>query len=144
MNIILALAITLAIEANLYMLLDYKNIKLFILVSLINIVSNVSMNILLWFLKSDALYYTILAIYEIGTVFIEALIVNLILKYKYTSALLFSFLANLASFITGLLVNHIVKTNTAMIMSIIIFMVIYYIGFAIFTYFFSKEYFKDK
>ena len=47
MEIILALAITLAIEANIFILLDYKNFKLFVLVSLINIVSNVSMNLIL-------------------------------------------------------------------------------------------------
>ena len=142
MEIILALAITLAIEVNLYMLLDYKNLKLFILVTIINVISNVSMNLILFFIQNETLYYVILSIYEISVVFLEAFFVTLFLKYKYTSSLLFSFMANLASFLMGLLINQLVKTKTAIIITIVAFMVIYFVGFAIFTYISAKEYEK--
>ena len=142
MEIILALAITLAIEVNLYMILDYKNLKLFVVVSIINIITNSSMNLILLTIRSDFYYYLILSIFEVGVVFLEALVVTLILKYKYTSSLLFSFIANTSSFLVGLLINQIVKTNTAMIIAIIIFMVIYFTGFIVFTTISAKEYEK--
>ena len=142
MEIILALAITLAIEVNLYMILDYKNLKLFVVVSIINIITNSSMNLILLSTRSDFYYYLILSIFEVSVVFLEALVVTLILKYKYTSSLLFSFIANTSSFLVGLLINQIVKTNTAMIIAIIIFMVIYFTGFIVFTTISAKEYEK--
>ena len=142
MEIILALAITLAIEVNLYMILDYKNLKLFVVVSIINIITNSSMNLILLSTRSDFYYYLILSIFEVSVVFLEALVVTLILKYKYTSSLLFSFIANTSSFLVGLLINQIVKTNTAMIIAIIIFMVIYFTGFVLFTFISAKEYEK--
>ena len=142
MEIILALAITLAIEVSLYMILDYKNLKLFVVVSIVNIITNSSMNLILLTIRSDFYYYLILSIFEVGVVFLEALVVTLILKYKYTSSLLFSFIANTSSFLVGLLINQIVKTNTAMIIAIIIFMVIYFTGFIVFTTISAKEYEK--
>ena len=142
MKIILALAITLAIEVNLYMILDYKNLKLFVVVSIINIITNSSMNLILLTARSDFYYYLILSIFEVSVVFLEALVVTLILKYKYMSSLLFSFIANTSSFLVGLLINQIVKTNTAMIIAIIIFMVIYFTGFIVFTTISAKEYEK--
>ena len=142
MEIILALAITLAIEVNLYMILDCKNLKLFVVVSIINIITNSSMNLILLTTRSDFYYYLILSIFEVSVVFLEALVVTLILKYKYTSSLLFSFIANTSSFLVGLLINQIVKTNTAMIIAIIIFMVIYFTGFIVFTTISAKEYEK--
>ena len=142
MEIILALAITLAIEVNLYMILDYKNLKLFVVVSIINIITNSSMNLILLTTRSDFYYYLILSIFEVSVVFLEALVVTLILKYKYTSSLLFSFIANTSSFLVGLLINQIVKTNTAMIIAIIIFMVIYFVGFGVFANIAAKEYEK--
>ena len=142
MEIILALAITLAIEVNLYMILDYKNLKLFIVVSIINIITNSSMNLILLTTRNDFYYYLILSIFEVGVVFLEALVVTIILKYKYTSSLLFSLIANVSSFLMGLLINQIVKTNTAVIIAIIVFMVIYFIGFGIFANIAAKEYEK--
>ena len=142
MEIILALAITLAIEVNLYMILDYKNLKLFIVVSIINITTNSSMNLILLTTRNDFYYYLILSIFEVSVVFLEALVVTIILKYKYTSSLLFSLIANVSSFLMGLLINQIVKTNTAVIIAIIVFMVIYFIGFGIFANIAAKEYEK--
>ena len=142
MEIILALAITIAIEVNLYMILDYKNLKLFVVVSIINIITNSSMNLILLSTRSDFYYYLILSIFEVSVVFLEALVVTLILKYKYTSSLLFSFIANTSSFLVGLLINQIVKTNTAVIIAIIVFMIIYFAGFIVFTFISAKEYEK--
>ena len=100
------------------------------------------MNLILLSTRSDFYYYLILSIFEVSVVFLEALVVTLILKYKYTSSLLFSFIANTSSFLVGLLINQIVKTNTAMIIAIIIFMVIYFTGFVLFTTISAKEYEK--
>ncbi|MBO4666584.1 MAG: hypothetical protein J5666_00450, partial [Bacilli bacterium] len=80
--------------------------------------------------------------FEVSVVFLEALVVTIILKYKYTSSLLFSLIANVSSFLMGLLINQIVKTNTAVIIAIIVFMVIYFIGFGIFANIAAKEYEK--
>ena len=124
------------------MILDYKNLKLFVVVSIVNIITNSSMNLILLSIRSDFYYYLILSIFEVSVVFLEALVVTLILKYKYTSSLLFSFIANTSSFLVGLLINQIVKTNTAMIIAIIIFMVIYFTGFIVFTTISAKEYEK--
>ena len=142
MEIILALAITLAIEVNLYMILDYKNLKLFIVVSIINIITNSSMNLILLTTRNDFYYYLILSIFEVSVVFLEALVVTIILKYKYASSLLFSLIANVSSFLMGLLINQIVKTNTAVIIAIIVFIVIYFVGFGIFANIAAKEYEK--
>ena len=142
MEIILALAITLAIEVNLYMILDYKNLKLFVAVSIINVITNSSMNLILLTTRSDFYYYLILSIFEVSVVFLEALVVTLILKYKYTPSLLFSFIANTSSFLVDLLINQIVKTNTTVIIAIIVFMVIYFTGFIVFTTISAKEYEK--
>ena len=67
MEIIFALAITLAIEVNLYMILDYKNLKLFVVVSIINIITNSSMNLILLTIRSDFYYYLILSIFDLRT-----------------------------------------------------------------------------
>ena len=142
MEILLALAITLAVEVNLFMLLDYKNLKLFILVSIINIITNITMNVILLLTNNDVTYYIILSLFEVGVIFLEAFFVFLFLKYKYTRCLFFSFIANLSSFLVGLLINQFTLNETTKLILSISFLVIYFIGLTIFSVIASKEYLK--
>ena len=133
MEILLALAITLAVEVNLFMLLDYKNLKLFILVSIINIVTNITMNVILLLANNDALYYIILSLFEGGVIFLEAFFVFLFLKYKYTRCLFFSLIANVTSFLVGLLINQFTLNETTKLILSISFLTVYFIGLTIFS-----------
>ena len=133
MEIILALVITLAIETSIIMLLDFKNLRLFLLSSIINVVTNVTMNLILINVKTESLYYVILVNYEIGTVFLEPFLIWLFHKYKYTSILIYSFLANLASLLTGLLVNNLIHSTVEMTITIVVFLAIYLISFIVFA-----------
>ena len=142
MEILLALAITLAVEVNLFMLLDYKNLKLFILVSIINIVTNITMNVILLLANNDALYYIILSLFEGGVIFLEAFFVFLFLKYKYTRCLFFSLIANVTSFLVGLLINQFTLNETTKLILSISFLTVYFIGLTIFSIIASNEYLK--
>lgn len=142
MELLLALAITLAIEVNLLMILDYKNLKLFILVSIINMATNISMNAILLLMPNDVTYYIVLSCFEVAVVFLEALFVTIFLKYKYTRSLLFSLIANVSSFLVGFVLNQFPLDYTAKLILSISFLVIYFVGFAIFAEIYAREYLK--
>lgn len=129
MNFILPLAITLALETGIYMILKHRDLKLFIVASIMNLVLNLSMNIGLYFIKDETIYWVILSISEVSTVMIESLIVYLFTRIKYLKVLLFAFLANLTSFSVGLLITPIYQTKIAAIVVCSLFFVIYLITF---------------
>ena len=117
MEIILALMITLAIEVNIYIFLDKKNIFLWLASTIMNIVLNVSMNSLIYLVTSEYGQIIYLICFEIGTFIVEALILFLIFKYKLWKCFLFAFIANAASLIIGLLVNRwVVQDMTKIIL----------------------------
>lgn len=130
MNIVLPLAITLALETGVYMILKHRDLKLFIVVSIMNLILNLSMNIGLYFIKDEMTYWLILSISEVSTVLIESLIVYFFMRIKYLKVLLFAFLANLTSFLVGLLITPIYQTKIAAIVVCSLFFVIYLITFA--------------
>ena len=139
MNIILALSITLAIELIVISIFFFKDIKTFLVMSLANIILNVSMNLLSLLMTSVNNYRIFLIIYEIMTFIIEALILIYILKKKKTIGYLASFLANGASFGIGILMNNLAKETKITIILIVIFASIYSITFLVNLFFYLLD-----
>ena len=143
MDIVLALMITLAIEVNIFIFLKRDNIFLWLVASIMNVILNVGMNVLLYFMPTTFWYWFTLSIYEIATLIIEGLIVFLIFKYKFFKCLLVSLIANTASFLVGLLINQFTLNLWLQITLISVFMVLYFVGFALTTYRFAKNRFLN-
>lgn len=136
MNIILPLAITLALETGIYMILKHRDIKLLLVVSFLNVVLNMSMNIGLSFIDDKTIYWIVLSISEAVTVILESLVITLIMKFKYLKVLLFSVFANAVSLGVGLLIQPIYQTKTAVIIACGVFLAIYFFtyGFTLFAF----------
>ena len=98
--ILKSLLLTIVFEELMLLVQKERNIKIYISCLVINILTNVSMNIsLIVFVK----YYVILLIiFEIVVLFIEALVYNWF-KRDFLDSLKISFLCNFGSFIIGLL-----------------------------------------
>lgn len=131
MEILLPLAITLGVETGIYMILKRDNLKLFIVVSIMNMILNVSMNTGLFFVTDSKLYSIILVCSEVATVLIESLIVYLFTKIKYWKTLLFAFLANLASFIVGWLLTFLYKEFVPAVIGCCVFLLIYLVVYIV-------------
>lgn len=131
MYLILPLFITLALETGVYMILKHRDLKLFIVISIMNLVLNLSMNIGLSFIKDNTIYWIALSISEVATIFIESVVVYLFMKFKYLKVLLFAFLANLLSFIVGLLITPIYQTKIAAIVVCALFIGLYLVCFGL-------------
>lgn len=143
MNIILSLMITLAVEVNIYLVLNHKSFKLFATASLMNIVLNLTMNIILIRLPDLFWYLLILGIYEVTTIFVEALIIHFIFKYPFIRCLIVSTCANAASFLVGLLVYHFADIDIKKTMLLVVFIVIYLLDVAWIAYQTAKNFKKD-
>lgn len=139
MSIVIALMITLAIEVNIFIFLKRDNIFLWLVASIMNVILNVGMNVLLYFMPTTFWYWFTLSIYEIATLIIEGLIVFLIFKYKFFKCLLVSLIANVASFLVGLLINQFTLNLWLQITLISVFMIFYLVGFAFTCYRYSKK-----
>ena len=131
MNLLLPLLITLAIETGIYMILKHRDLKLFITVSFLNVVLNMSMNIGLSMIRDTMTYWIVLSICEVATVLIEALLIHLIMKFSFKHTLLFALIANAASFLVGFLLTltPVYEIQMAMIILCIVFGLVY-----LFTY----------
>ena len=126
LSILFSLAITLCVETWVYMFLRRFSIKLFIVVSLMNILLNTVMNVLLAVFGTNTLWYwLILSGYEIATVFLESLIIFLFFGFKYHKTLLVALIANAASFLIGLALSPIHSNN----ISTIIFTSLFFLGY---------------
>ena len=143
MEIILALMITLAIEVNIFIFLERKNIFLWLVATGMNIVLNVGMNILLYHMPTDFWYWFTLWVYEILTFIIEGFIVFAFFRYKLVKCLLVSLIANAASFLVGYVINLFNPNEIAQIILLIAFGLIYLVGFGLTTYRYSKNRFLD-
>ena len=130
--ILFPLTITLFIETGIYMILKHRDLKLFLVVSLMNLILNPAMNIIFYFaIPDEKTYWLALAIAEILTTLIESLIVFLFMKIKYPKVLLFAFLANAASLVVGLLLRPVFETRT----TIIVLTSLFFLGY-LFIYIF--------
>ncbi len=132
MDIILSLAITLAIEVPIYMILKHRDMKLFAIASLLNIILNLSMNIGLSYVTEPGLYWLILSLSEVATTLIEATVIYLFMKFKYLKVLLYAFIANLSSFLVGYLLSltGLYETKIALFVVLGLFLVIYLFSYA--------------
>ena len=132
LSILFGLAITLCLEAWIYMLLKRHSLKLLLIVTLMNLVLNPTMNIILYYFGNDqTTYWIIVALYEVGTTIVESLIVFLFMRFKYYKVLLIALFANAASFIVGLALaptyNYLVVAIILTICFFIGYLVIYFL-----------------
>ena len=126
LSIIFPLAVTLVIETGLYMILKHRDLKLFLVVGVMNLVLNTTMNIVLLLCGDTQLkYWLILIIGEVSTTFVESLIVYLFMKFKYLKILLFAVIANLGSLLVGLALEPLFGNKTFLIIATIIFLTCY-------------------
>ena len=130
MNIILPLSITLAFETGIYMILKHRDIKLFIVVSLLNLILNPVMNLTLASIDNKVIYTIVLCSSEIATILIESLVIYLVCKFKFLKVLLFALIANATSFIIGVLVFPLYQTKIAAIIVSSLFFAVYLFTFA--------------
>ena len=104
------------------MILKHYDLKLFFVVSIMNLVLNPTMNfILIIFGKDHLSYWLILGIGEVLTTLIESLIVFLFMRFKYLKILLFAVIANAVSFLIGLALDPVYDYQTALIVLMIAF-----------------------
>lgn len=105
------------------MFLNHHSIKLFLIASIMNVLLNVTMNLILSLPLPLEAYFGILVIYEIGTIFAEAVIIWKTMGIKFFKTLLYSLIANSASFLIGVLVGERLraKETEMMIVSIILY-----------------------
>ena len=143
MEIILALMITLAVEVNIFIFLDRKNIFLWLAATVMNIFLNVGMNILLYHMPTEFWYWFTLWVYEILTFIVEGFIVFAIFRYKLVKCLLVSLIANAVSFLVGYVINLFNPNEIAQIILLIAFGLIFLVGFGLTTYRYSKNRFVD-
>jgi len=128
-NILLPLSITLAIETGIYMILKHKDLKLFIIVSLMNMVLNLGMNIALHFIHDEATYWMLLTFFEIVTIVLESVILMLTMKFSFLRCLLFSIHANVISFAIGILLLPVYEMKITPIILSVIFLLVYLVTF---------------
>ena len=120
--VIFPLITTLVLETGIYMILKHRDLKLFFVVSIMNLLLNPTMNfILIIFGKDHLSYWLILSIGEVLTTLIESLIIYLFMKFKYLKILLFAVIANAASFVAGLLLDPIYDYNVVLIIVMVVF-----------------------
>lgn len=131
-SILFSLAITLFIETGIYMILKHRDLKLLLVVSIMNLLLNPAMNVIFYFaIPDEKTYWLALVIAEILTTLIESVIVFLFMRFKYPKTLLFAFLANAASLAVGLLLRPVYETKT----TIIVLTSMFFLGY-LFTYIF--------
>ena len=111
LNILIALLMTLVIETPIYYLLlkIYKNnkIKDILTIILMNVVTNLSLNILLLFIPNNLLKILFLE----GVIFvIEGLIIFLIINRSFFS-FLYATISNLISYLLGLIYSNFIYIN---------------------------------
>ena len=131
MNILLPLSITLAIETGIYMILKHRDLKLFIVVSSMNLILNSSMNIGLYFIQDVTTYWILLTVFEVVTIGLESLILKLFMKFSYLRCLLFSIHANVISFAVGVLLLPVYEMKITPIVLSVIFFLIYLVTFGV-------------
>ena len=125
-EILFPLSITLAVEVPIVLLLKWRDLKLFITASVINLITNPLMNFIILKMGGTFTYYALfVACYEIGTVFVEALVVFLLCKTKFPMTLLFVFFANLLSFVVGLMFDFVYQSETKLLLFTLIFFALY-------------------
>ena len=128
LELLFPLSITLAIEVPIYLLLKWRDLKLFVTASVSNLVLNLLMNSILYFAigpHNSELYYGFLVFFEIFTTVIESLIIFFVMKCKYKEAVLHAFVANLTSLLVGLALNNLYDFYTLRIVLTLFFLSVF-------------------
>lgn len=132
LSIIFPLSITLVVETGLYMILKHRDLKLFLVVSIMNLVLNPTMNVIILLCGDTQIkYWIILIASEVLTTLIESVIVFLFMRFKYLKILLFAFIANLASFLIGFALEPLYGNKMLLIILTIVFLVTYLAMYAV-------------
>lgn len=131
MNILFPLSITLLFETSTYIILNHRSVKLFLIASIMNILLNVSMNLILSITRTPDEFFVVVAVYEVCTVFAESIILWITMRIKYWKTFVFSLLANATSFGVGLILNtYVYPHKTAAIIVCSVFFALYLLLFA--------------
>lgn len=129
MELILPLLITLIIEVPIYFLFFKKSLSYLLVIYAMNIVLNVSMNLLLRYVFFRD-YYLVLIIMEVIVVIIEAFIIFWYQEIRY-KGLYIALAANLASLGIGLALNMIPAFRNADLLVIILLATLFTIEFTV-------------
>lgn len=129
LNIIFALLLTLVIETFIYVFVKPYDIKLFITVTVMNLVLNPLMNLTLLNMASLQQYTVWLTIFECLTVVIEATVLYFIVKIRLPKAFIFAFIANIVSYGIGSRIDLVGRTN---LVGFIIPLILFYFMASIF------------
>ena len=123
LEILFPLSVTLAIEVPIYLLLKWRDLKLFIVASVLNLILNPLMNYALYYIQAIIPnYYIALISLEIMTTLIESLVIFLFMRIKYWKVLLFAVAANSASLLVGYLLQPAYRTKITIIVLMVIFL----------------------
>lgn len=124
MELIYPLLVTIVIETPIYFfLLKKKRFLYFIILLIMNVISNLIFNLCYGYLTNNALWFLIVG--EIIVFLLEALVIKIFKLYEsILKCLIISFISNSASLIVGLVLNYIIKisanNNTYFIICIIL------------------------
>lgn len=111
LEILFHLSLTLMVELLIYGLMDSFKLKSFIALSAANITLNLSMNIIVTFMRSYTAYINFLAIAEVSVFIIEACLFYLFSNKPFWYCLLASLAANALSLALGVIINHLGVLN---------------------------------
>lgn len=122
LEILFPLSLTLAIETPIYLILKWRDFKLFVVASVLNLILNPIMNIiLLLYIDNQSAYYLFLTLYEIGTTLVESLVIFLFMRFKYWKVLLIAIGANGTSLLVGILMQPVYNTIVTILVLTIFF-----------------------
>ena len=129
-QIIFALLLTLAVELFIYAFADHFRLKSYLIMFGVNVILNITMNVILLSLNSYQAYITGLIIAEVIVFVIEAMTFYIFAEKKLWFAILIAFTANIASLALGNLFNQFKITDN---------MVAYYILLIVFLCLISAQ-----
>ena len=95
-----ALLATIIVEELVLLILKEKKIKIYLICLIMNVITNVSLNILIHFVSN---YYLFLIVAEVVIFIIEAFVYYLV-KKDIRKAILISLICNILSFIIGMFI----------------------------------------
>lgn len=124
--ILFPLVTTLLFETGIYMILKHRDLKLFLVASIMNLILNLAMNLTLTYLgDTPSKYWLILGIGEVLTTLIESIVVYLFMRFKYLKILLIAVIANVTSFLVGLALDPLYDNHVILIIFFVLFMLGY-------------------
>ncbi len=131
MDIILSLSITLAFELGITTIFFFKDMRVLVVLSIANIVLNVTMNLSIQLMPNALGYYLFLGFYELFTTAIEIIILIFICKKPVRKSILVSVCANVTSLGVGIIINQCNPDEKTKMILTLIFAFIYSVIVAI-------------